>query len=223
MRSPTIAALVLAVALCPTAALGAASAGGQKAPAQKPGQAPIKQVTPPPPEPPPTAVLSGHITSLSDHKPVLRARVVVTADELFRCPPNFPPDKTADCPRYNRVALTDANGAWTVDSLPRGKTYVVTVSKTGFAPRAFGETPPAVPPSYVELKAGEKKENIDVEIAAQLYITGTLFDEDESPFAGALVEALRAVYDNGQRRFVTVAESVTDDTGQFRLFGMPPG
>src|SRR5262249_28034163 len=56
-----------------------------------------------------------------------------------------------------------------------------------------------------------------------LYIAGTLLDEDETPFAGALVEALRAVYDNGQRRFVSVAESVTDDKGAFRLISIPPG
>ncbi len=218
MRSLTSLALALTVA---TAFVSAAPAG-QTTASQKPGQ-PATQVTPPPPEPPPTAVLSGRVTSLGDNKPIARARVVLSADEIFSCPPNTPPGKTADCPRYNRVVITDAEGRWTIDKLPRGKTFLVTVAKTGFAPRAFGETPPAVPPSYIELKADEKKENIDVQLAAQLYIAGTLLDEDESPFAGALVEALRAVYDNGQRRFVTVSESVTDDKGQFRLVGIPPG
>lgn len=223
MRSLTSAALGLVVAMFSTVALGAAPADSQKPATQKPGQQPVQQVTPPPPEPPPTGALSGRITSLGDNKPIVRARVVLSADEIVRCPPNTPPGKMADCPRYNRTAITDADGRWAIDMLPRGKDFLVTVSKTGFAPRAFGETPPNVPPSYIELKVDEKKDNIDVQLAAQLYIAGTLLDEDDTPFAGALVEALRAVYDNGQRRFVTVAESVTDDKGQFRLFGIPPG
>ncbi len=221
MRSLTSLALALVIA---TAALSAAAPDDRQKPAtQKPGQLPVKQVTPPPPEPPPTGVLSGRITSLGDNKPVVRARVVLSAEEIFNCPPNTPADKTADCPRYNRVAITNADGRYTIDKLPRGKSFLVTVSKTGFAPRAFGETAPAVPPSYIELKADEKKENIDIQIAAHNFISGTLLDEDDTPFAGALVEALRAVYDNGQRRFVTVAESISDDRGQFRLFGIPPG
>ncbi|OYW04782.1 MAG: hypothetical protein B7X11_02570, partial [Acidobacteria bacterium 37-65-4] len=105
----------------------------------------------------------------------------------------------------------------------QSKTFVVTATKTGFAARAFGETPPAVPPSYIELKNGEKKEDIDIQLVPHNFITGTLLDEDGTPFAGALVEALRALYDNGQRKFVTAADSISDDRGQFRLFGLPPG
>lgn len=221
MRSLTSLALALAVG---TAALSAAVPRNAPRPAtQKPGQAPPAQVTPPPPEPPPTALLSGRITSLADSKPIPRARVVVSADEIFACAPDTPPGKTDTCPRYNRVAITDENGMYTVDKLPRGRSFVVTASKTGFAPRAWGETPPAVPPAYIELKADEKKTNIDIQLAPQNFISGTLMDEDDSPFAGALVEALRAVYDNGQRRFVTAAQSISDDHGQFRLYGIPPG
>ncbi len=194
----------------------------QKAAPQKPVQ-PVVQVTPPPPEPPPTGALSGRITSLGDNKPVARARVVLNAEEMFQCPPGTPPAKVAECPRYSRVAITGADGRYAIDRLPRGKSFLITVSKTGFAPRGYGETPPAVPPSYIELKADEKKENLDIQIAAHNFIEGRLLDEDSTPFAGALVEALRAVYTNGQRSFVTVAESVTDDRGNFRLFGIPPG
>ncbi|TAK15130.1 MAG: carboxypeptidase regulatory-like domain-containing protein [Acidobacteria bacterium] len=221
MRSLTSLALALAVSAVALSA--AAPDAGQRPATQRPGQVPVPQVTPPPPEPPPTGAMSGRVTSLADSKPLARARVVISADEIFSCAPGTPPDKTATCPRYNRTAITDAEGRWTIDKLPRGKTFVVTASKTGFAPRAWGETPPAVPPSYIELKADEKKADIDIQLAPQNFVSGTLYDEDDTPFAGALVEALRAVYDNGQRRFVTVAESITDDKGQFRLFGMPPG
>jgi hypothetical protein len=221
MRSLTSVAIALVLA---TAAATAASASDlQKPAAQQQGPPPSLQVTPPPPEPPPTGVLSGKVTSLTDNKPIARARIVVRADEIFSCPPDTPLEKQKECPRYTRGVITGDDGTWVVDKLPRGKTFVVTATKTGFAPRGFGETPPAVPPTYLELKADEKRTDINIQLLPQIYIAGTLFDEDDTPFAGALVEAMRAVYDNGQRRFVTVAEAVSDDHGNFRLFGMPPG
>jgi hypothetical protein len=220
MRSLTSLACAL---MLTTASLSAAAPREIQKPApQKPAQ-PVQQVTPAPPEPPPTGAISGRITSLGDSKPVARARVVLTADEMFKCPADMPAARVAECPRYNRTIITGEDGRFTFDKLPRGKTFLITASKTGFAPRAYGETPPAVPPSYVELKVDEKKENLDIQLAPHNFIEGRLLDEDGSPFGGALVEALRAVYTNGQRSFVTVAESITDDRGNFRLFGIPPG
>ncbi len=219
MRSLTSLALALMVS---TVALSAAAPPDRQKPAaQKP--APVQQAAPAVPEPPPTGILSGQITSLADNKPIPRARVVLSAPEIFDCPANTPKDKVADCPRFNRVAIADAQGKYAFEKLPRSKSFLIVVTKTGYAPRGYGETPPSVPPSYIELAADEKKLNIDVQLAPQNYITGTLLDEDDTPFAGALVEAARAVYDKGQRQFVTVAEAVTDDHGAFRLIGIPPG
>lgn len=197
--------------------------GAKPAPPQtKPG-APAKPA-PPVVKIPPTATLSGTVTSVADGKPLARARVVVSGDEIFECPPSAPPGETDNCQRYTRVVLTDKDGHYTVDKLPRGKTFVVTALKSGYAARAFGETPPAVPPSFVVLKDGEKKESIDIQLAPQNFASGMLVDQDETPFAGALIEALRAVYDSkGQRTFVTAAESVTNDRGEFRLQGLAPG
>lgn len=216
---------MIAVALA-VAAFGAAALAAQTIkpvpPQTKPGT-PAVQATPKIPPPPPTASLSGRVTSVTDGKPVARARVVLSADEIFECPPGTPDGVTDNCQRYNRTEITDKDGRYAFDKLPRGKTFVVRANKTGFAPRAFGETPPAVAPTFVILKDGEKKIDIDVQLVPQNYMSGTLFDEDGTPFAGALVEALRAVYDKGQRSFVTAAESVTDDRGHFRLFGLAPG
>ena len=123
MRSLTSLALALMLSTSALAATprvpGDRTADLQKPVPAKPDQ-PVTQVTPPPPEAPPTGVLSGRVTSLGDNKPIVRARVVVSADEIFNCPPNTPPAKIPECPRYNRVALTDADGRWTIDKLPRG-------------------------------------------------------------------------------------------------------
>lgn len=179
---------------------------------------------PAPPRPPaPTAVITGRITAI-DGTPLARSRVVLSGDDLFDCAPGTPAGMTDDCTRYVRVAITDKDGGYAFDRLPRSKTYVVTASKTAYAGRAFGETPPAVPPAYVELKEGERKEKIDVQLVPHNYISGALTDQDQTPFAGALVEAQRAIYDNkGQRSFVVAAESVTDDQGHFHLNGLAPG
>lgn len=187
-----------------------------KAAAGKPA-APVVKV-------PPTASISGQVTSIIQNKPLSRARVVVSADELAECPPDAPAGETDSCTRFTRVTLTDADGRYAIDKLPRGKTFIVTVSMAGYAARAFGETPPAVPPTFIELKDAEPKAGIDIQLLPHNFAAGVLLDTDETPFAGALVEALRAVYDDkGQRTFVTAAESVTDDQGEFRLQGLAPG
>ena len=212
-----------AVAVAVFGIAGLAQGTKPATPQTKPAAPSTQATTPRLAPPPPTASMSGRITSITDGKPIARARVTVSADEIFECPPNNPPGVTDNCQRYGRVEVTDKDGLYAVDKLPRGKTFVITASKTGFAPRAYGETPPAVTPSFVTLKDGEKVENIDIQLVPQNFITGTLLDEDETPFAGALVEALRAVYDKGQRSFVTAADCVTDDRGHFRLYGLAPG
>lgn len=225
MRFMTSRTIALTLAVAAFAAVGRAE-GSPLSPQAKPTTAPPQVVTSPTvPQSPSlkTASVSGRITSLPDNAPVVRARVTLSGDEIFECPPNNPPGRTDNCQKYKRIAITDANGQYTIDKLPRGKTFVVTADKTGFSPRGFGETQPSVPPVFVELKDGEKKLNVDIQLVRQNYMTGTLSDEDGTPFAGALVEALRAVYVENKRTFVTAAQSVTDDRGHYRLYGLAPG
>ena len=108
---------VIAVALA-VAAFGAAALAAQTIkpvpPQTKPGT-PAVQATPKIPPPPPTASLSGRVTSITDGKPVVRARVVLSADEIFECPPGTPDGLTDNCQRYNRTEITDKDGRYTFD------------------------------------------------------------------------------------------------------------
>ena len=169
-------------------------------------QVPQTEVAPPPP---PRGVIAGRITAFSTSAPLARARVILSAD-----PAAMP---------FPRVLLTEADGTFRFTDLPATDSFLLTVTKTGYAPRAFGEAPPAVPPSLITLGPDEVKENVVVQLAAHVSIAGRVLDEDGTPFAGALVEAMRAVYEGQKRTLVTVSEAVTDDRGEFRLVGLAPG
>ena len=169
-------------------------------------QVPQTEVAPPPP---PRGVIAGRITAFSTSAPLGRARVILSAD-----PAAMP---------FPRVLLTEADGTFRFTELPATDSFLLTVTKTGYAPRAFGEAPPAVPPTLITLKPDEVRDNVVVQLAAQVSIAGRVLDEDGTPFAGALVEAMRAVYEGQKRTLVTVSEAVTDDRGEFRLVGLAPG
>lgn len=196
---------------------GADPAGRAPAPSANPqavlptstGQAievPKTAATPPPI---PRGVIAGKVTTFATNAPIARARVILEAD-----PAVLP---------FPRVLLTEADGTFRFTDLPATDSFKVTVSKTGFAPRAFGEAPPAVAPSLITLVQDQVMEDVVIQLAEQVSISGRVLDEDGTPFAGALVEAMRAVFQGDRRTLVTVSEAITDDRGEFRLIGLPPG
>jgi len=187
----------------------AGSANPQPVLPMAPGQTVQVPQTEAVPPPPPRGVIAGRVTAFSTSAPLSRARVILSADPAAMA---FP-----------RVVLTGADGTFRFTDLPAADSFVLTVSKTGYAPRAFGEAPPSVPPSLITLRPDEVKENVIVQLAAQVSIAGRVLDEDGTPFAGALVEAMRAIFDGDKRSLITVSEAVTDDRGEFRLVGLAPG
>src|SRR5262249_4812960 len=54
-------------------------------------------------------------------------------------------------------------------------------------------------------------------------ITGRLGDEDGEPLPRALVSVQRYHYVRGERQLTTAGSDQTDDRGQYRVFGLPPG
>ena len=88
---------------------------------------------------------------------------------------------------------------YTVTDLPVSNAYVVTAWKTGYAARAYGEFAPVNGPAAVALGPAERKENLDIKLCPHVLMTGHLNDQDATPFAGALITASRASYQEGRR------------------------
>lgn len=186
-----------------------AAPGQVKPPPPKPGTVP-GPATPLPGQvekPAPTAVVRGRITSHPDGRPLSRARVMLQR-----------PDKA-----YAWVTITDTDGRYEIRELEAFDNYMLSVSKTGFAPRVWGEQQLPALPTPITLTDGQVVDNIDVALAEQLWVSGKILDSDGTPFAGAVVSALRPIFVGDRREMVTVAEIITNDKGEYRLFGLPAG
>lgn len=171
--------------------------------------------TPPPPgaidvnapKPVPTGVIRGRITSFPDGAPLSRARVILSRPAQ----------------EHSWVVITREDGGYEITELEAADDYMISASKTGHAPRMWGEHQLPTPPTPLKLAEGQVLEGIDVALAPHLWVSGRILDSDGTPFAGAIVSALRPVFLGDRREMVTVAEIITNDHGEYRLFGLPAG
>lgn len=194
------ACTALAAALC------VGVAGAQTAPpSQPPAQPPS---TTQPPVPPAaatgTAQIRGLIRSTSDDRPLGRARVSVVSDVL--------PEP--------RVAISGADGRYAITDLPPGS-YIVSAVRSGYAPQTYGQG--RVITGTPVVLADRQQATIDLPLTPGGLVVGRILDEDGTPFAGAEVEALISRFEAGADTLFSVSIALTDDRGEFRLFGLAPG
>jgi hypothetical protein len=153
---------------------------------------------------PGAAQIAGTIRNAADGAPVGRARIVAVAGDA-----------------EPRVALSTGDGKYALVDLPAGS-YTITVTRTGFAPQTYGQSR-TLAGTPVAVTAAQQVTSIDFALVRGGHISGRILDEDGSPFAGATVEALTSRFENGRDSLVSVGSSESDDRGEFRLYGLPPG
>jgi hypothetical protein len=152
-----------------------------------------------------TASISGRVVTADTARAVKRARVVISGGG-----------------RGGRTAITDDQGRYRLAELAAG-TYTVTASKTGFVDAAFGQRRPQQPGTPIELVDGQEASNVDLRLIRGGVITGRVLDEDGEALARALVTVQRYQYVRGERQLMPAGGDQTDDRGQYRVFGLPPG
>ena len=100
----------------------------------------------------------------------------------------------------------------------------MSVSKSGFVTMQYGQSRPFEPGRPIELAEAQVMEKADVALPRGSAVSGRILDEFGEPVADASVTAMRMQYAGGKRRLVPSGRSsTTNDLGQFRLFGLPPG
>jgi len=123
----------------------------------------------------------------------------------------------------SKTALTDAQGRYEFKDLPAGR-FNVSVSKSGFVSMQYGQNRPFEPGRPIDLVDAQVLEKVDVSLPRGSVLAGRVVDEFGEPVAEASVSAMRMQYAGGKRRLVPSGRNgTTNDLGQFRLYGLPPG
>lgn len=198
------------------AAIASALAPGPQPGATQGGRGQVRPGMPPragqPQEEAPkgTAVIRGVVLAADTGTPIRRAQVRASAPGI----------------RSSRLATTDAQGRFEFREMPAGR-YTIAASKGGFVGLQYGQQRPSQSGTPLELSNGQVMDKLVIALPRGSVISGRVFDEFGEPIANAVVNAMRYGYSAGARRLMPVggqnSRDTTDDQGQYRMFGLPPG
>jgi hypothetical protein len=153
-----------------------------------------------------TGIVRGRVVALDTGQPLRRARVT-----LFG-PAGKP-----------RAATTDDEGTFSFGKLPAGR-YDVRASKTRYVDSPLGARRPGGPGKPIHLADGQTLEGLVISLPPAGVITGRVVDDAGDPVTGVNVTPMRYRSINGERRLSEFGRfRTTDDTGAFRVYGLPPG
>ncbi len=152
-----------------------------------------------------TASISGRVVSV-DGAPLRRTQVQLAGAGVT-----------------GRSVLTDGEGRYVFTALPAGR-YTLRVFRGGYINLSYGQRSPTEPARPVDVEDGQAINGIDIVLPRGGAITGRVVDEFGEPVLQTQVQALRYVYQpSGERVLQPVGGiAVTDDLGQFRLYGLNP-
>jgi hypothetical protein len=185
----------------------------------------VAQVPPPPPPPPPmprrevdrslpikgTATIKGKVLT-ADGRPLRRAQVIATAPEMGDA----------------RSTTTGLEGEYVLDELPAGR-FTITVTRSGYLQTRYGQTRYGEPAAPLQVDNGKTVDSIDFTLQRAGVISGRVVDENGEAAAGVQMWAMQPQFYRGARRLVPISTQgvmgrvVTDDAGNYRLLGLPPG
>ena len=153
-----------------------------------------------------TAVIKGRVVEAANGQPVRRARVHAGSTAL----------------RDGRTAYTDAVGRYELKALPSGH-YTVTAFKPAYVTAAYGQPRPLDLGTSIDVPDAKTVDHIDFGLVRAGVIAGRITDEFGEPLADTQVMAMRYQFVQGTRRLMPSGSRMTNDIGEFRVFGLPPG
>ena len=150
-----------------------------------------------------TGGVTGVVTDAVTHVPVRKATISL----------NGAGNTGAD--RGVHAASTDASGTFSITNLKVGS-YRLVVQHPNYPQARFGSIL-----KNIEVKAGETAGPVTVELMPGAAVSGHVEDEDGDPIQGCFIQPHAAK--NLQQGVPMAGNSTTNEDGEYRIYGMPPG
>lgn len=164
----------------------------------------------------PGARIEGTVRSITG-EPIPRATLTL------RLPPPKGNENAAGRPRAVMVTADD-QGQYVFPNLPPGDPYQLTARHAGYIPSALGgDKDSDTPGGEINLRAGQIVKGADIVMTPHGVVAGQLTDDLGNPVAGVQVRALKLTYSRGRRLLVPAETDETNDVGEYRIAGLPPG
>jgi protocatechuate 3,4-dioxygenase beta subunit len=183
--------------------------------AQHPPQStPTQQQPGKQPEP---CTVSGRVVSAADGTPLQSARVGLVQTNSQEHPAVY-------------AIITDANGGFELKKVSPGR-YRLVASHTGFISQEY-EAKGLNGGAVLSLSAGQTVDDMMFRLTRAAVVSGRVADEAGEPMQGVIVSALRKptaeeMEEHSHRpqreRLIQTASAITDDRGEYRIFGLKPG
>ena len=182
---------------------------------QRPGppQPPVQRPSERDPGPQPVAgkgIIRGVVTALDTGKPIRGVAIqIFSADGV---------------PAETRSVFTDAQGRYEFTGLKSGS-YMLDARKTGYLNSGNG-TGIGQATRPVDLSELTPLDKIDIALTRASVIVARITDQFGDPVRGSSVRPMVSRFVDGRRQLSSalgVGSSVTDDRGETRIYGLPPG
>ena len=155
-----------------------------------------------------TSRIRGRVLQAGTSTPLRRAQVTLTGEQ-----------------NVQRLVTTDGEGRYEISDLPAGR-FTISAAKGGYLTLQYGQRRPFEPGRSVALTAAQVLTQVDLALPRGGVITGRVTDRFAEPAVGADIVVERYQYaSDGQRRLTRAPgmATITNDLGEFRVFGLMPG
>jgi hypothetical protein len=118
--------------------------------------------------------------------------------------------------------VTDLGGRFEIKGIDAGR-YRLRVVRNGYVTQEYGQRTPDETGAVLALSPGQDLKDLLFRLLPAAVISGRVQNENGDLLPWVRVSALRATYLRGRRTLSNEITVVTNDLGEYRLFGLRPG
>jgi protocatechuate 3,4-dioxygenase beta subunit len=149
-------------------------------------------------------------------------RIASTGDPVRKVTVRLEPADGRGGPDRGSTTTTDAAGRFTLAGIEPGR-YRLNAQKAGFVRQSYGGKPGSWTGTTLTLTKSQRVSDLELKMIPHAVVTGRVTDEDGDPVTSAQVQLGRFAYMEGRRQLMPMGVAQTNDLGEFRIFGVPPG